>query len=91
MYVRARSQRRSETMKPRSPRQTRWGSLVEAKVNIVVGFAINWVANMTILPLFGFHVTGAQAFHIGVIFTVISLVRSYVLRRFFNSLHWGHK
>lgn len=72
-------------------RQTRLGSLVEAKLNIVVGFAINWTANLLILPLFGFHVTGVQAFHIGLIFTVISLVRSYVLRRFFNSLKWGHK
>jgi hypothetical protein len=70
--------------------QTRAGSLVEALANIAVGFAINWAANMLILPMFGFHVTGAQAFHMGVLFTAISLVRSYVLRRWFNGLRFGH-
>lgn len=70
--------------------QTRIGSFVEAWANILVGFSINWVANMLVLPLFGFDVTGAQAFGIGVIFTAISLARSYVLRRWFNSLKWGH-
>jgi hypothetical protein len=71
--------------------QTKLGSFVEAWANIAVGFAINWSANMLILPAFGFRVTGAQAFGIGVIFTVISLVRSYVLRRWFNGLKFGNK
>jgi hypothetical protein len=71
--------------------QTKLGSWVEACANIIVGFAINWSANMLILPLFGFNVTGAQAFGIGVFFTVISLVRSYVLRRWFNGLRFGNK
>ncbi len=72
-------------------RQTQLGSFVEAWANIAVGFAINWCANMLVLPLFGFYVSGAQAFSIGVIFTGISLARSYVLRRYFNGLSWGHK
>jgi hypothetical protein len=71
--------------------QTKAGSIAEAFANIAVGFSINWVANMIVLPAFGFHVTGAQAFHIGLVFTVISLVRSYVLRRWFNGLRFGNK
>ena len=35
--------------------QTRLGSFYEACMNIVIGFSINWVANMAILPLFGFN------------------------------------
>jgi hypothetical protein len=70
--------------------QTRIGSFVEAWANIAVGFAINFCANLIVLPWFGFDVSGAQAFGIGVIFTAISLARSYVLRRWFNSLKWGH-
>jgi len=66
--------------------QTKLGSFVEAWANIAVGFTINFFANMVILPLFGFHVTAGSAFEIGLIFTVISLVRSYVLRRWFNNL-----
>lgn len=69
--------------------QTRLGSFVESWANIGIGFAINWSANMLVLPLFGFAVTGGQAFGIGVIFTGISLARSYCLRRWFNGLRWG--
>ena len=70
--------------------QTRLGSWLEAWANIFIGFAINWCANMLVLPLFGFHVTGGQAFGIGLIFTAISLVRSYVLRRVFNRIRRLH-
>ena len=71
--------------------QTHLGSIVEAWANIFVGFTINWCANMLILPLFGFHIGPGAAFNMGLIFTVISLVRSYVLRRWFNSLKFGHR
>lgn len=67
------------------------GSFVEAWANIGVGFAINFAANMLILPHFGFAITAGKAFGIGVVFTVISLVRSYVLRRWFNGLKFGNK
>jgi hypothetical protein len=70
--------------------QTKLGSFVEAWANIGVGFTINFFANMAILPLFGFKVSAGNAFEIGLIFTVISLVRSYVLRRWFNGLKFGH-
>lgn len=70
--------------------QTRTGSLAEAFANIAVGFGINYVANLLVLPLFGLAVTPADAAGIGVIFTAISLVRSYVLRRYFNGLKFGN-
>lgn len=66
--------------------QSRIGSLAEALLNIAIGFGINWAANMWILPRFGFHVTGGEAFQIGLFFTAISLVRGYVIRRWFNGL-----
>ena len=65
--------------------QTRLGSLIEVCINIVIGFAINWVANLLILPLYGFHITGGQAFSMGLIYTVISVARGYVIRRWFNA------
>ena len=64
--------------------QSRIGSLVESIANVMLGFMINLVANMLILPLFGFNVTVKDAFGIGVIFTVISVARSYCVRRWFN-------
>lgn len=65
--------------------QTRLGSFIEVCINIAIGFAINWVANILILPLYGFRITGGQAFSMGLIFTIISVVRSYVIRRWFNA------
>jgi hypothetical protein len=65
--------------------QTRLGSLIEAIVNIIIGFGINFAANLIVLPRFGFDVKPAQAFGIGLIFTVISIARSYVIRRWFNA------
>jgi len=72
--------------------QTRLGSFVESWANIIVGFSINFVANMLILPAFGFtSLTLKSNFVIGLLYTVISLVRSFVLRRWFNGLRWGNK
>lgn len=70
--------------------QTRLGSFAEAWANIGVGFAINFTANLIVLPWFGLAITPSKAFGIGIIFTVISLVRSYVLRRWFNGLKFGN-
>lgn len=72
--------------------QTKLGSIAEAWANIAVGFGVNFTANMIILPLFGFHsLTLRTNLIIGLLYTVISLVRSYVLRRWFNGLKFGNK
>ncbi len=71
--------------------QTKLGSFVESWANIFIGFTINYFANLAILPLFGFNVTASDAFGIGVFFTIISLIRSYVIRRWFNGLKFGNK
>jgi hypothetical protein len=70
--------------------QTKFGSFVEAWANIAVGFTINFIANLLVWPLFGLSMGARTAFLGGVIFTVISLVRSYVLRRWFNNLKFGN-
>lgn len=70
--------------------QSRFGSFVEAWANIAVGFAINYAANLIVLPMFGLPVTYGQAFGIGVVFTAISLARSYIIRRWFNGLRRFH-
>jgi hypothetical protein len=65
--------------------QTRLGSLIEVAINIAIGFSLNWCMNLLVLPLYGFHITGSQAFSMGLIFTIISVVRGYVIRRWFNA------
>lgn len=65
--------------------QTRLGSLIEALINTCIGFGINYSANLLIFPLFGFHITLGENFVMGLIYTVISVVRSYCIRRWFNA------
>jgi len=65
--------------------QTRLGSFIEACINVAIGFSINFVANLLILPLIGFHISVGQNLFIGVLYTVISVCRSYVIRRWFNA------
>lgn len=66
--------------------QSRWMSFVEAWAGVGVGFGINYLANLYLLPLWGLSVRPAQALTIGAVFTGISLARSYVLRRVFEGV-----
>lgn len=65
--------------------QTRLGSLIETIINTVIGFAINYTANLLIFPLFGFHIKPGANFVLGLMYTVISVARSYCVRRWFNA------
>lgn len=66
--------------------QTRLGSLIEAWAGVVVGFAINYAMNLTVLPWwFDVHVQPSSAFGLGLLYTVVSMARSYGLRRVFNA------
>jgi hypothetical protein len=63
------------------PKQHSW---VEAWTNVAIGYAINIVANLLIFPLFGINIAFTTNLGMGLIYTVISVMRSYVLRRLFN-------
>ena len=64
--------------------QSRKRSAVEAGTNVVVGYLVAVIANYFVLPIFGYMVTVQDSFTIGLAFTAISMLRSYVLRRLFN-------
>lgn len=65
-------------------RQTRMSSFIEAWINVLIGFGINFVANLLILPMFGFNITLMDNLYIGILYTIISVARSYAIRRWFN-------
>ena len=65
--------------------QTRWQSFLEAVTNIVVGYALAVLTQIIVFPLFGLHASLGENLLIGGLFTIISLARSYVLRRLFNA------
>lgn len=68
--------------------QSRLQSLAESLVNVVLGYSIALGAQLLVFPLFGIHIPMSSNIAIGIIFTFVSLARSYALRRLFN---WWHK
>ena len=67
-------------------KQSRMMSLVESVTNVVVGFGVAVMAQMLVFPLFGLHVTLVDNLTIGAIFTVVSIARTFVLRRLFEAV-----
>ena len=67
-------------------RQSRLMSLVEAIANVTVGFGVAVLTQMLVFPLFGLRTTVRENLAIGLIFTVVSLARSYALRRTFEAM-----
>ena len=64
--------------------QTRLHSALEAVANTAIGFVISLVATATVLPLAGVQTSLRQNVGITAAFTVISIVRGYLIRRWFN-------
>jgi len=67
-------------------KQSRWMSLVEAVTNVLVGYGVAVATQWAVFPLFGLHAPLQENMLIGLIFTAVSLVRSYLLRRVFEAL-----
>jgi hypothetical protein len=65
-------------------KQSRLMSFVEAISNVVVGYGVAVVTQILIFPIFGLHTTLAQNLKMGVIFTIVSIARSFALRRVFE-------
>ncbi len=68
-------------------------SMVEVVTNAMVGFVTSVPVNFAILPLFGAPVKLGASMGITLAFTVVSVVRSYLVRRFFavyikRFAHW---
>ena len=64
--------------------QSKKMSLVESFVNVLIGYIVAVIANLSVLPLFGYNVTFIDGSLIGLAFTIISLIRTYIIRRIFN-------
>lgn len=67
--------------------QSRTSSIIESVLNQVSGFVLSLVVWAYIVaPLYGFPVDWGTNFQITFIFMVVSTIRSYVWRRFFNRM-----
>lgn len=64
--------------------QSRRMSLIEAVTNVALGYVLAVATQILVLPWFGLHASLGDNLVLGAVFTAISLVRSYALRRFFE-------
>lgn len=67
-------------------KQSRAMSLIEATANVAFGYGVAVVTQILIFPVFGLHTTLAQNLKMGAVFTVVSIVRSFIVRRLFEAI-----
>lgn len=67
-------------------KQSRLMSLIEAITNVIVGYCVAVVTQILIFPIFGLHTTLAQNLQMGLLFTGVSVIRSFLIRRLFEAL-----
>jgi len=64
--------------------QTKLGSFYESLMNIAIGAVVALVSQLLVFPMFGIDVPLSTNLGIMAWFTLISVIRSYVIRRWFN-------
>ncbi|MCA0871362.1 hypothetical protein LCL97_11040 [Seohaeicola saemankumensis] len=67
-------------------KQSRLMSLIEAIANVAVGYGVAVLTQILIFPMFGLHTTLSQNLKMGAMFTVVSIARSFALRRLFEAI-----
>jgi hypothetical protein len=61
-------------------------SMIEVATNIVIGLVVSFISQIAIFKLYDIHISVTQNIEITIWFTVISIIRSYLIRRWFNSM-----
>jgi hypothetical protein len=65
--------------------QTPQSAIIEAYANLAIGFFVNYTANLLIFPMIGARINLINNIWLGMIYTAISIVRQYAIRRWFNA------
>jgi hypothetical protein len=66
--------------------QSRLMSLVESAINVSIGYVVALITQIIVFPIFGLHAKIRDQILIGLIFTAVSIARSYWIRRLFNAI-----
>ena len=66
--------------------QTKIHSMLESVTNVLIGYGVATLSQFIIFPLYDIHIPLSQNLEMGIWFTVVSVVRSYILRRWFNKI-----
>jgi hypothetical protein len=67
-------------------RQSRMMPLVEATANVLVGLIVAVATQIVVFPIFGLQASLGQNVLLALVFTGVSIVRSYALRRMFEAI-----
>ena len=65
-------------------KQSRRMSLVESLANVAIGYGVAVLTQIAVFPFFGLHVSLADNLVMGALFTIVSIARSFTLRRVFE-------
>jgi hypothetical protein len=66
--------------------QSRCMSMIEVATNITIGLVVSFIIQIAIFKLYDINISVTQNIEITIWFTVISIIRSYLIRRWFNSM-----
>lgn len=66
--------------------QNRIGSLLESNLNLAASYPLTYVMYAFVLPYFGYKFTKGNALFLTVVFSLVSLIRQYAIRRCFEYL-----
>jgi hypothetical protein len=61
-------------------------SMIEVATNILIGLVVSFISQVVIFKIYDIHISVVQNVEITLWFTIISIVRSYLVRRLFNSM-----
>ena len=67
-------------------KQTKKQSIIESVTNTVVGLLTSFLIQLIIYPILNIPVSIGQNVIITLVFFIASILRGYVIRRFFNKL-----
>lgn len=67
--------------------QSKKHSLIEICVGTVIGYACAVITQIIVFPIFDIHKSPSENTMIAAVFTIISLIRGYGVRRLFNYFH----
>ena len=65
-------------------KQAKSMSMIEAVLNTAIGWLVAVIAQVVVFPWFGVHATVRQNMGIAAALAVVSIIRSYIIRRLFN-------
>lgn len=66
--------------------QTKTTSMIESVANVVIGYGVALASQLVIFPIYDIDISLKTNIAIGIWFTLISIIRSFIVRRIFNKM-----